>query len=881
MKKLLAAGCALALAAAPLQAATIAVTNTLDAGAGSLRAAITASNPAGGDTIQWQAGSGGILTLLSNTPAVNNNTIFDATLAPAPVVLMGAAMGLAGATTFFNNTPAQAWSISTSLFDSGGAGQLGKTGTGTLLLSGGNTYSGGTTISAGTLGAYSASSLGSGALTFNGGTLQIEQTGYSDGRLITLNPTNGTIDLAGSTAAFSGAISGAGSLTVISSGTLILSGANAYTGGTTVTGKAVLNVASDGNLGGAAGVLTLNNGGTLQPSSDFASARAITLAGTGGVIDTQGFSVALSGGIGGGAVPLTKVGSGALTLSGVNTYTGGTNLQQGTLLLGANNALPTTGPVTLSAGTSLGLNGFDQTNALGAVSNAGLMALGANSVNLAGGYTGAGTISATLRPGVTPINGSNVNLTGSTLVFSLAPLAAGSTFKPGDTYTPVSSPATLTGSAGTVTIVSKAAAIALDPTYSANTLVLTVRMIPFATVAAGSNQALVGGALEPLRANPTGDSAAVLANLYQLDTAGLRAALDQIGPASLGAMSGVSQANAGVQAGAVARRATALAGRPELKAPDTLLAGGRLGGPLLASAPGDVEPGDRRDQSPNTPWGFFGSVVGSNGRLTEGHNDAGNEPGYAFNSAGVTAGGDYRLNEHFAAGAALGYLHGHASILSPGSGTVDDSSEHLGVYGAGFGRRWHLNGYLGGAADSFTTRRGIAFANLSRTATGHPHGAELNASVDGSFDLPTRDYGTISPFAGLNYDRLMMSAFTETGADSLDLSVAPQTAESLRSSLGLRESIRLEDGGTAYLPYVSAAWRHEFKSQSRPIDAQLASGTSSFRTMTGGFAKDGTLVGFGLAVELSKLFALKFDYAGDFRSHFIENTYDLTARLRF
>ena len=881
LRRAVCVACALAVTAAPVQGAVIPITNTLDSGAGSLRAAITASNALGGDTLQWQAGSGGILSLFSDA-TLNVNTTLDVTAAPASVAIQGADLGMPGVTTFINGTVAQPWTISTNLF---GSSSLVKTGAGTLLLSGGNSYVGGTTLSAGTLGVYNSGSLGSGGtLTFDGGTLQIESptTAFSDGRLISINATGGTIDTAGSTATFSGVISGLGALTQSTTGTLILSGINTYTGGTTVTGGGVLSVAVDGNLGGAAGVLTLNNG-TLQAFQPLASGRAITLGAGGGIIDTNGYQTTLSGAIG-GACPtcgLTKINSGTLILAGANNYGGATAIQGGILQLGANDALPAGTALTMSAGTLFQLNGFSQaTNVLGAVSNAGMIDVGGGTLKL-NTYTGAGTLATVIQNGVTPITGTGAaTLTGGTLQVTLVNTPAHPIAKAGDTFTPM----TAAGGFGGTTfasVVSNSAALSFTPAYVGNNVVLTVNLVPFATLAASGNQAAIGGALEPLRANPTGDSLVVMSRLYALDGARLQQALDQIGPVALGAMSGVSQASAGVQSSAVGRRMTALAGRPQVKAPNTMLAGGRVGGPMLASAPGDVEAQDPKSDDPNSPWGFFGSGVGSQGRLAEAHSDSGVQPGYAFNSAGVTAGGDYRLDEHLAIGAAFGYLHGHASLYTPALGTVDDDSAHLGVYAATFGRRWHLNGYLGGATDAFTTQRGIIFADIARMATGHPHGTELNASFDGSFDLPTRDYGTFSPFAGLNYDRLMMGAFTETGADSLDLSVSPQTAESLRSSLGLKDSMRFEDGGQAYIPYVSAAWRHEFKTQSRPIDAQLASGTGSFQTKTGAFARDGTLVGLGIAVELSRRFTLKADYTGDFRSHFLENAFEGTVRFRF
>jgi autotransporter-associated beta strand protein len=122
---------------------------------------------------------------------------------------------------------------------------------------------------------------------------------------------------------FGGVISGTGSFQQLGTGTTILSAANSYSGRTTIS-AGVLNVSADHNLGAASGGLTFN-GGTLQFGSAFnlASTRTTTLNGGGGAFDTNGFNTSISQGIT-GIGGLTKTGTGTLTLSGSNSYSGGT-----------------------------------------------------------------------------------------------------------------------------------------------------------------------------------------------------------------------------------------------------------------------------------------------------------------------------------------------------------------------------------------------------------------------------------------------------------------------------------------------------------------------------------------------------------------------------
>ncbi|MFK4722610.1 autotransporter-associated beta strand protein [Bradyrhizobium niftali] len=210
-----------------------------------------------------------------------------------------------------------------------------------------------------------------------------------------------------------------GSLTKTGSGTLTLSGANTYTGGTTIN-AGTLAISADNNLGANTGGLTFS-GGTLQfgASFDLANTRAITLNAGGGTFDTNGFSTTVSQAIGGTGA-LVKAGSGMLTLSGVNTYTGGTTVEAGTLRAGTAGAFAGNTAYAVNGGT-LDLNGFNLTmsslSGTGGTVALGAAALAINQAtdtNYAGAVTGTGSLTKT-GTGTLTLSGTNT-YTGATSV---------------------------------------------------------------------------------------------------------------------------------------------------------------------------------------------------------------------------------------------------------------------------------------------------------------------------------------------------------------------------------------------------------------------------------------------------------------------------------
>ncbi|MCJ2137538.1 S8 family serine peptidase [Methylobacterium sp. J-026] len=297
-----------------------------------------------------------------------------------------------------------------------GVGGLTKTGLGTLELTGTNSYQGGTAVYGGTLAVSRDANLGAdgtGLTLGDGGRLRVRQDGFATARPVTLDGL-GVLGIDQGTATVSGLVADgarSGTLWKTGPGTLALTAANTYTGGTAVYGGA-LAVSRDANLGAAGTGLTLGNGGGLRVLADgFTTGRPVTLDGLGRLGIDQGratFAGAMADGAQSGT--LEKTGSGTAILSAANTYTGGTRVTGGTLALTATGSLVApvfVGPTATFANAGLAAGGVDNRGTLtssgaiaGGLANAGLAF---NGGAIAGGAinTGSLTTSGTITGGLT------------------------------------------------------------------------------------------------------------------------------------------------------------------------------------------------------------------------------------------------------------------------------------------------------------------------------------------------------------------------------------------------------------------------------------------------------------------------------------------------
>ncbi len=237
-----------------------------------------------------------------------------------------------------------------------GPGSLTKLGSGTLTLAGSNTFSGALNVNNGFV---ALSSLGSASgVNLNGGGLRLNAAQTISTQPVALLSGGGTIDTQGYNATISSTVSGAGSLTKLGSGTLTLAGSNTFTGALNVNAGYVAASALT-NLGSAS-ALNFNGGGLKFLAAFDPSAKPISILSGGAFFDTNAFNVTMAGPISGSGT-LTKLGSGALTLTGTSSLTGPVNVLAGKFVLTKTASLVSTLDVHTESGAILSVTGGTHT----------------------------------------------------------------------------------------------------------------------------------------------------------------------------------------------------------------------------------------------------------------------------------------------------------------------------------------------------------------------------------------------------------------------------------------------------------------------------------------------------------------------------------------
>lgn len=577
---------------------------------------------------------------------------------------------------------------------------------------------------------------------------------------------------------------------------------------------------------------------------------------------------------------LVKNTPGNLILSGASTYTGSTNVQAGNLIV--NGSLRSS--VFVQLGAALAGIGSTTRNVVngGTFSPGTGGSLSVGKFNIGGNYnqTAGGTLVVDIAgrfPGqsdLVAVQGT-ANLNGTLRLVNVG----GTKLKVGDKITFLTANNGVNGEfANEINPFSTSGTIVTtEVVYHANYVSLEAKQGSFAEFGlhCSANGQAVGRALDKLVASGRNEKLINLLNGVLLTD--LCHDLDLIAPEELQAMYSVGFSHANVQTANLSRRMDDLrSGAGGFSASGYSVSGmePQYSANYLAANQGLAGPQGKVSKEMRPPIdntvGFF--ATGS-GEFTD-IGSTNNARGYNLSSAGFTLGVDYRVNENFAIGVNVGYARTNADIA--GGGKINTDSMKLGLYATYFRDGFYVDGAVQGGYNTYDTRR----AALRGSATGSTDGTDFNAHLAFGYDW-RRGGLTVGPTASLQYTRVGFDGFAETGSQAA-LTYSSQSADSLRSALGMKASYEIHAGTVIIKPEVRAAWQHEFGDGSYGIQSQISNGGAGFNVQGAEIGSDSLLLGAGVAVLWNERTATYVYYDGELgRSNYQSNNVSGGLRLEF
>jgi autotransporter-associated beta strand protein len=690
-----------------------------------------------------------------------------------------------------------------------------------------------------------------GNVAFNSGFMTDFPVLLMPGTTTLSGPSNGT-------GFFMGNFFGPGALTVGSGNFWLMGLNNTYTGGTTVNGGS-LTLGSGASLpfGGALAINggTFNLNGNTQVLGSLAGSGGTLVMGGGMLVLNTTTANTLGSSITGDGM-LVLQGGGSLNLTGASSFSGATVVSNSTLsvngTLGGNVFVGSTG--------TLGGNGFIG----GSVFNAGTLAPG-NSIGtlgIGGNYAQAAgsvyqvQVNNTGQSDLVTINGAAA-LQGGTVVASIP---AG-VYAPRTRYTILSAAGGLSGAYAGLTG-NTFAFLQPSLSYDANNAYLNLQIGGFQQAAQTSNQAAVGAALDVGAPNATGDFATVLGNLATLGASQVLPFLTSISGQNYSGFS-----NSMVQGAQLFMNnfATQTSGQG---------AGGGAGSRVALAEACDVA----CDTTSPALWGAWGGALGGLGTVGAGLSTG----AVTYNLGGFAAGLDRMMTPNLRAGVTVGYTTG-TQWVGGFTGQGFSNTVAAGLYGNYSQGKAYLDGLASYAYSANQMSRAIAVPNLqTRTARGQTGANQVFGQLEGGyrFDLGGPVDAFVTPFARLQGYTGTQNAFSENGAQSLNLNVAAQTTNSLRSVLGAQLGGGVDMGWREKLmAQFRLGWSHEYADTARPVSAALAGApTIPFTTYGASLQRDGVVVGVSANTAVAEATSLYLRYEGNISGQ--DTNHALTAGVR-
>jgi uncharacterized protein YhjY with autotransporter beta-barrel domain len=232
-----------------------------------------------------------------------------------------------------------------------------------------------------------------------------------------------------------------------------------------------------------------------------------------------------------------------------------------------------------------------------------------------------------------------------------------------------------------------------------------------------------------------------------------------------------------------------------------------------------------------------------------------------YTTGAVTAGADYRLDDHFTVGALFSYAHSGVDLDYNGSKATVDSYAP-GIYASYVDGGWYANGLATYVRNSYTEDRRIDIPGIVGDNHGATDGNQGTGNLTGGYEFQRGSF-KFGPVATVEYVHLDINSISEQGPTAL--TIASQSDDSLRTLVGFEgRFVTAVDscyGKWLLTPHFSASWQHECLDNSNGITAQFSpAGGGSFATPLDQPERDSAFIDAGLDTQLNQTATVFVDY---------------------
>ncbi len=232
-----------------------------------------------------------------------------------------------------------------------------------------------------------------------------------------------------------------------------------------------------------------------------------------------------------------------------------------------------------------------------------------------------------------------------------------------------------------------------------------------------------------------------------------------------------------------------------------------------------------------------------------------------YTTGNITAGLDYRLDDHFTVGALFAYSHTDADLDSRGSSATVDSYSP-GIYASYVDQGWYGNGLATYGRNTYTSDRIVDIPGLQGDNHGGTSGNQGTINLTGGYEFQKGAF-KFGPVASVQYVHLSLDSMQEQGPTAL--TIDSQDQDSFRSQFGVEgrfnANVATLLGPVSLTPHVSLSWQHEYLDSSRGINAQFTgTGGGSFVTQTDNPDRDAAFIDVGLDATVCKNVTVFVDY---------------------